>query len=135
MSCILRAGGTRFDVDRCLKKLPLQAVAVHRKGAPYLGRPGAMKNKASHLAVVVSEREMTDFDGQARDAVRFLAKNQRAMRLLKAFSGVTIVRLDFGVAIEERRFDTPYTLPERLVRLAGNLGLSLTITVYDDMKP
>src|ERR687898_774193 len=100
MSCILRASGRAFDVDRYLTRSSFRAIAVHRRGAPVFpaSQPDGRKHERSGCNIEVSQRGFSDFPGQVRDAVRFLKENAAAVRLLRRFPGVESLALDFGVA-------------------------------------
>lgn len=131
MSCVLRVHGKHFDVDRYLRSDgALQPIAIHRKGHPFAGRPGARKLTSSALTFGVSKRGFSDFEGQVRDAIRFLTKHERAIRKLRRCPGVEVASVDFGVVGDRREPYDQYFCPEALVRIAGRLSLNVVVSDY-----
>jgi hypothetical protein len=131
MSCILRAYGRRFDVERYLVRSRFRPIAVHRRGAPVFpaSQPKGRKYERSGCSIEVSRRDFHDFAGQLRDAVRFLRANAAAVRALRRFPGVESAILDFGVAWRDVAAHGD-VLPEDLIELAGRCHLSLKLSHY-----
>ena len=130
MSCVLRAGGKRFDVDACVDRLGLRVLRVFRRGEPRSpARPTGPKSVFSCANVLVSDREFSDYNGQVRDAIRYLKRNRKLLRRLRRYSGVEWAYLDFGVELRDVAVQSDF-LPEELVTMAGNLGLGIELSHY-----
>src|SRR5688572_4019917 len=120
MSCVLRANGSNFLVDRFLEECDLVPCVVYRKGERRpISRSGNEVNDAfSGLHVVVSNAEFDDLQGQIQDAISFMQKHQMELRRLCEFPGVEGVTLDFGIARRDVVAQFEY-LPPELLSLAG----------------
>jgi hypothetical protein len=130
MSCVLRASGTNFDVDEFLKTSSLDALsAFHRGTEQFTTSSVTRKSEHSGVNVSVSTREVSDLRGQIKDAIDFLSKNDRELRLLRDFPGVERMDLDFS--IEDR--DLVYqrdAFPHKLLSLLGGLGIGIIVSRY-----
>lgn len=131
MSCILRACGENFNVDRFLAETKLKPGAIYRKGDPRLKlKPTGKKNKSSGINFEVSQAGFHQLDRQIRDAIRYLQKHKNEIKKLVKYPGVEKnCELDFGigtkpVAVQSDQF------PPQLLLLAGNLGLKITVSRY-----
>jgi hypothetical protein len=132
MSCVLRAVGRTFDVERYLARSPpFRPLAVHRRGDAILPAttPSGRKRTRSGCNIEVGGREFADFAGQVRDAIRFLKGNGAAVRALRRFPGVESVTLDFGVIWRDVAAQTD-AFPDELVALAGKYHLALSVSHY-----
>jgi hypothetical protein len=131
MSCVLRAAGRTFDVERYLARSPFRPLAVHRRGEPVLSatKPNGRERTRLGCNIEVSGRDFADFAGQVRDAIRFLKGNGAAVRRLRRFPGVEAVTLDFGVVWRDVAAQMD-AFPEELVALAGQCALGLCISHY-----
>jgi hypothetical protein len=78
---------------------------------------------------LVSDRDFRDVDGQVRDAIGFLQANEPALRAIVSFPGVGLAILDFGVAWLDVAVQVDH-LPAELLRLAGALGISVSLSHY-----
>lgn len=125
--CVLRVAGAEFDPDAFLATTSLVPHDVYRKGEPR-GRSGKTREK-SGLTVLVSDAGGNDFRRQSQDALNFLEKNGTAISRLHSQPGVEHLTLDFGV-YATHDFVKSYSLPAALIRLAGNLGLEVELTIY-----
>ncbi len=81
--------------------------------------------------VVVSDAPGDDLPAQVEDAIQFLAAHHAELTRLMASSGMDGAVLDFGI---ERRDVVVQcdTLPAPLIRLAGELGLAIEISLYPE---
>jgi hypothetical protein len=133
MACVLRVAGRGFDVDAYIRRGKLVPSGVYRRGeARFPTLPRARKSPQSGFHIVVSKKDFADLAGQVRDAVTFLGHHRRAIRALRRRKGVETAALSFGV---ERRPDAVVqaeVFPEDLVRLAGQLGLALELSLYPE---
>lgn len=136
MACLLRVAGREFDVDRYLARGVLAPSGVYRRGeARFPTLPRARKSLRSGFNIVVSKKEFSDFPGQVRDALSFLARHRRAVRALRRRKGVDGAELDFGVERRPEAAVQVQAFPEELIRVAGELGLALTLSFYPATAP
>lgn len=131
MSCVLRAFGKNFEVDRFVSNSPLAVSSIWRKGEQRFAKSltNASLNESSGLRVVASEAEFFDLSQQIDDVLLFLRLNQEYIKGLSAFPGVEGVGLDVGVDIHPPGWSS-FTFPPELLRLAGEAGVSLCLSVY-----
>jgi hypothetical protein len=133
--CVLRASGADFDPDAFLSSSSLEAFKILRRGEPHLPRtqPDGPKYAYSGITVVVSNAPMNDLPSQVADAEDFLRLHRAEIEQLAKTPQITELALDFpielrmglpGVAAQFDRF------PASLVRLAGELGLGLELSIY-----
>lgn len=132
MGCVLKVAGRDFDVDDYLKRGALVATAVYRRGeARFPTLPRARKSLLSGFNIAVSQ-DSPDFATQVKDALRFLGRHRRAVRALRRRKGVDGATLDFRVERRSEAAAQDKVFPEDLVRLAGELGLSLELSFYPE---
>jgi hypothetical protein len=130
MPCVLRATGMEFEPEAFLRDSDLDANPVYRRGGPvWEHKPDGEKCTVSGFHVGVSDADFNDLPGQIDDTIRFLERRQAELRRLVSFPGVERVRLDFGierrdVAVQRDSF------PPDLLRLIGQLGLHLVVSLY-----
>jgi len=131
MSCILRASGKNFDVDKFLSQTKLQPCAVFKKGKPkYQARPKGKKNEFSGINIEVSNADFNQLDQQIQDAIKFLQKNKDEVRNLIDFLGLdSESEIDFAIEKRNVRAQTDY-FPPKLLVLAGTLGLGIRLSIY-----
>lgn len=134
MSCILRIIGAKFDVDAFIAKSKVRPYKVFYKGEPRLkGKPHGAKQIHSGLAIQVGKSDMANFKGQVQDAVRFLTRNRAKLRYISKKKGIQHAILDFGidrkVGANRQLIETNF-LPNRLLKLAGEIGLGIELTFY-----
>jgi len=125
MSCVFCIRGT-FDPDRFLAESKLEADRIWHQGEEvFKGRVA----KDSGFSVLVSAADMDDLEGQLRDAIAFLLKNEAELQRLRRLAGVSGATLDFGIAQRDlyARF---IPLPPELVQLAGACGLGIELSLY-----
>ena len=131
MSCVLRIGGSDFDLDAFFQSSSLIPCAVFRKGKPRSSDPKLSRkvHETSGANIDVSSKEFDDLAGQITDAIHFLKKNQSEIERLRQFAGVEGVTLDFALERDDG-FVRSYELPAELLRLAGRLDISIELSVY-----
>jgi hypothetical protein len=122
-----------FNVEKFLETSTLVPCKTFRRGEPRLTRrPEGKRYEASGMNVPVSEAPWSDLLAQVTDAERFLREHKQEIARLCSFPGVEGVSLDFptyqrvGAAtwMQTDRF------PASLVRIAGELGLELELSIY-----
>ena len=131
MTCILRAGGTNFDVDDFIAKSSLVADSLWRKGERRFPRSKSSEeiNSSSGIRVVASGADFSELLQQIEDVIVFLRQNQESIRALASFPGVEGAVLDFGAEINPPGWAS-FTFPTELLLLAGSAGVSLCLSVY-----
>ena len=131
MSCVLRAHGASFEVKEFLESSSLQPDSVYVKGDVSASTDGG--NGAGHAAsgftVRVGESDLSDLEGQVREAIAFLDEYEDELRRLGGFEGVEAVSLDFGVRWRETASQTD-VFPSDLLWRAGALDIWLAVTHY-----
>ena len=131
MACILRAGGTHFNVDEFIAKSSLVADSLWRKGEKRFPHSKSNEeiNGSSGVRVVASEADFSELSQQIDDVTVFLRLNQEPIKALASFPGVEGAVLDFGADIYPPGWAS-FTFPPELLLLAGSAGVSLCLSVY-----
>ncbi len=128
MSCVLRAGGVKFDVDEFLKNSTLDVLtAFHRGEVQFPTASVTRRSEYSGMNVSVSTREFSDLRGQIEDAVKFLQENEREVKRLRDFAGLDRMDMDFPVEDRDMVFQAD-AFPPQLLSLLGNLNIGLVIS-------
>lgn len=122
-------------MDSYLSQVELAEVLilVRRKGTRRFER---QKNPdtISGFNLRVSEAEFSDLNQQQSDALAFLQKYERELKLLAAFPRVEDVVLDFGVEDRDVAAQADYFPPDLLCRM-GLLNIGLVISRYPRDEP
>lgn len=132
--CVLRVSGKNLDIDALLASISLVPCHVERKGQPRFERSKRIATY-SGFNVSTSDAPGTDVPSQVRDTVAFLQTNREDLQQVMHFPGVEDARLDFGIACrlgDEVAAQFDYYPPD-LLRLAGELGLGIEISLYPIM--
>ena len=131
MSAILRATGETFDVDAFLKDSHLLIDQVYRVGEPVFpaSNPDGRKKERSGFSVVASEVDFEDYKLQMKESFFFMRDHADELRRLLAFTGLQSVCIDFGANIYPPGWCS-FRFPPPLMRMAGNLGIDLELSVY-----
>jgi hypothetical protein len=131
MSCVLRADGSDFLVDRFLEGSELTPCTVYRMGEPRFTaiRSQGKVHESSGFHVSVSDSDFDNLHGQIQDAISFLEKNKVELERLRTFPGVERLTLDFGIARRDISAQYDYFPPE-LLYLAGSLGVGIELSQY-----
>ena len=133
--CVLRAAGADFEPDVFLADSALPPTKVYRIGEPRLPRskPDGPKHDTSGITFSVSDAPWSDLSAQIADAETFLEAHRTEIERLASAYGVSDLVLDFPVELRVdgasvfAQFDR---FPASLVRLAGQLGLALELSIY-----
>lgn len=131
MTCILRAGGTNFDVADFISRSSLIADSFWRRGEKRLTRSESSEeqNSTSGLRIIASEADFSELSRQIEDVIAFLRHNENSIKALSCFPGVEGTVLDFGAEIHPPGWGS-FTFPSELLLLAGSVGVSLCVSVY-----
>lgn len=130
MSCVLSFIGQDLDVDALDGKSGLGNGRKTYKGQPrFKTQPEGEKMPYSVLSFVVSNAGFDDFNQQVEDVIEYLRTHYQQMTLLAATKGIEFANLSFGVNYQDK-FVQSHSLTPELVKLAGELGLSIEVCVY-----
>jgi hypothetical protein len=131
MSCILRVGGTDFDVDGFIASSELEPYSSWRKGEQRFATSTDITdiNKSSGIRIVASDADMSNLADQIDETISFLRERQGELTTLAAMPGVDYAVLDFGCEIRPPGWSS-FTFPPELLALAGTAGISLCVSVY-----
>jgi len=117
MSCVLLAGGKRFDVDVFLKGTKLSPCAIFRKGELIGTDPKGKKRNMSGLNIDASSASFDNFTRQIKDAVKFLQDNKAEIKKLVKTKGLDEPpELDFAIRKRDS-FTQSDCFPAELVAL------------------
>ena len=134
MSCILHLSGKNFDVDAFIAKSKLRPYKVFYKGKPKLkSKPDGRKAEHTGCAILVSDADFDNIEGQIKDAISYLKRNNKKLLVLTKTKGIKFATLDFGIDARidgKEHLTQSETFPSKLLQLAGNLGLSIEISLY-----
>jgi hypothetical protein len=125
--CVLRAASIDFHVDDFLAATSLHPCDVYRKDEPK-GQTGKLYDK-SGITIVVSEASGDEFAQQVQDASAFLEHNRDEINRLQSYVGNEEMVLDFGIWSKEVFVQSHY-LPPELLRLAGESGVGIELSIY-----
>lgn len=131
MTCILRAGGTDFDVDAFVATSALTPHSIWRRGEPRSphANPDGERHDTSGLRILVSKAEFSDLGQQIADAIEYLRQHQDAIRALSSKDGVASATLDFGAEVSPPGWSS-FTFPPELLSLTGAVGVAVCLSVY-----
>ena len=133
-SVVLHVCGEAFDPAPILAKLSLRPYSEYRKGERRF--PDNPKSEKRHeLGGFKCEVSTADWiiANQVNDVIAFLRKYYEDLASLPGASGVEAVWLDFGYECrlngKEICVQCDY-LPPELLRLAGELGIGIELSLY-----
>jgi hypothetical protein len=127
MSCVLRARGTSFDVEKFLASSTLKPLTVWRAGNSQSPRSTPQSTSGFHVAA--SDADFDNPKQQIADTIQFVRANGAELRRLAKFPGVEGVEFDFGIADRDVPAQSDRFSPE-LLRALGDLNATLAITRY-----
>jgi hypothetical protein len=132
MSCHLALWGTDFNVDAFLEKSGFAADSIGRRGEPvYKSKPDGRKLEGSSCSATVSNAEFNDFNEQVGDAIAYLKLHGEALKHIPTAEGLEDAFLDFGVSFNPPNgFYQSQRLPAELVKLAAEINIGITISMY-----
>lgn len=132
--CVLHVVGRTFDPNPVLASLSLLPYAVFRKGDKFF--PDDPRNEKSYesggFKCLVSSVD-DDLSRQVKDAIDFLTQHYDDLRQLAPDPAIETKHLDFGYAcrLDNQRccVQCDY-LPPELLRLCGELGIGIELSLY-----
>lgn len=130
MSCVLRAGGVKFDVDEFLKSSTLDVLTAFHRGAVRFPTTSVTRtSEYSGMNVTVCAHQFPDLRTQIEDAIRFLRENEQELRRLRHAPGLDRMDMEFPVEDRDMVFQSD-AFPSRLLSLLGSLDIGLVISRY-----
>ena len=130
MPCVLHVQMGRKSIDNLLSQSQLKFYGKHNVN----DIRNVTKNiswETSGFSVDTSKAEFSDFTKQVKDTIKFLQKNQQALFTISKATDLKEFRLDFGVDSQTVGFyNFCGRFPPKLLLLAGNLGITIEISVY-----
>src|SRR5579863_5284164 len=134
MACILTIRGGNLNVEEFIQKTGLQPYKKFDKGEPRIRtKPEGKKHPLSGLSLEASSADFNQLDKQIEDTMEFLRANKEKLRHISATKEVDFATLDFGIElrIDFKRVAYQFEhFPSELLRLAGELGIGLDISLY-----
>jgi hypothetical protein len=85
------------------------------------------------FSVIVSDI-WGDLRAQVPDAIAFLREHELELARLASYPGVSDMRLDFPYARREGAAVQSDSLPPELLVLAGSLGITIELTLYQSER-
>lgn len=131
MSCILKAYGGDFHVDRFLEASELHSCAVFRRGEPRFpaSNPQGEVHVVSGLHFRVSDSDFDNLRDQIQDAISFIKQHKRDLEQLLKFPGIENAFLDFGINKRDFAIQSD-DFPAELLFLAGSLGIGIRTSQF-----
>lgn len=128
--CMLRVAGRDLDLEDCLNGCDFSPVRVFGKGQERLGRRGGTWER-NGFHVVVSDCDGDHAEQQVQDAQAFIEEHHDALAELAARSDVEAICLDFGLYFwVEMDASKSVTLPPGLLKICGELGVEIEVSMY-----
>jgi len=134
MSCVLRIIGQDLDVDAFILKSKLKSSRKGYKGEVVSPpKRKIRKLKYSWVSITTSDASFNAFKKQIKDTWQYLKKNKEKLAVISETKGIQYAVLDFGIYLkmdkELVRYQTKY-FPEEFVKLCGELGLGIELSIY-----
>ena len=133
MSCTLSIIGKNFDVDLFLKKTKLRPHHVFLKGEPiFKTQPKSKRRQYSGITILTSTRNFKNLKAQINATIRYLNRNKVKLRFISRTKEVQYAILDFGIDSDmlSKKFSHSEIFPNKLLRLAAELGLDIEVSIY-----
>ena len=87
----------------------------------------------SVLGFTTSEAGFEEFDKQVSETINYLEKNKFALNHINSFEGIEYATIDFGIDSlidNKEKLTHSLLLPKKLLKLCGELGLSIELSIY-----
>lgn len=134
MSCILTINGRNFDVDTFIETSKLKPYRKSYKGQPkFETKPASEKLTHSSISLETSKADFDNLKKQISDTIRFLKINKDKLAYIVSTKGIDKAVLNFGIDLRIDRKKVLIqsdTFPNELLRLAGELGLDIELSLY-----
>jgi hypothetical protein len=133
MPCSLIIIGEDLDVDAFVKESKLRSFHKTYKGSPrFKTKPEGEKIPYSFCSLRTSKADFDDLTKQIKDTIRFLKRNKNRLAHIQTTKTIQYATIDFGIDIVAEKFCTGLYFPVELIKLAGDLGIGLEISIYPD---
>jgi hypothetical protein len=128
--CCLTAIGSNFDVDAFMSHSAWRDFAsIHHRGeATHLITQPVQQH--SGLSFGISDLDEDELEPQVRDAMEFLRRERDEIQRLAAFPGVELLEFRMGLFWRRDTLCQFHTLPGEFLRLAGEVGVAVTLSIY-----
>ncbi|SKA09321.1 hypothetical protein [Sediminibacterium ginsengisoli] len=134
MPCTLVIRGKHFDADDFFKKSKLRGYTINYKGTPiFKNKPDGKKMMHTSASIQTSSAGFNDMPKQVKDTIQYLERNRAKLENILLTRHIDYAILDFGVALRidhQNILIQSEILSKKLIKLAGELGLSIDITIY-----
>jgi hypothetical protein len=134
MSCILTIRGKNLDVNAFVDKSKLKPYRKSYKGQPKLKlKPNSEKLSHSSLSIETSKADFDNLKKQIADTIAYLKRNKHKLTHIASTKEIQYAILDFGIDLRIDRkkvYIQSDTFPSTLLKLAGDLGLDITLSLY-----
>ncbi len=108
----------------------IEAFKVWRKGQPrFNSNPNGRLNETSGINIELSCSDFSEIEKQITEAISFCKSHEEALTELVSHQGVDGAVADFGADIHPPGWCSFYFESE-LLKLLGNIGISLGLSVY-----
>ena len=132
--CVFSATGQDFDVDAFLVASPWREVAeVFHRGEPTKSRARPV-HESSSFQFGISDSDEDELETQIRESSEFLHEERAEIERLASFPGVESLEFRIGLFWWEDTLCQFHSLPPEFMRLAGELGVSVTLCIYGAHK-
>jgi len=128
--CTFNVSGTNIDVEACLAASSLcEFATVYHRGEP---TPSTVKPiyERSGFSLYVSDQDEDELEPQISDALEFLQEERSELERLAAFPGVEEMEFRIGLFWWSHTLMQFHSLPPEFLRLAGELGVAVTLCIY-----
>lgn len=135
MSCILNIIGKDFDVNTFVLVSELVPYKISYKESPrYKSKPDGKKHEYTGCSFEVSSADFNEFDKQVTDAIKYLNQNREKLKMINLTNGIEYALLDFGVDYDENNFVQSHFLPNELLKIVSELGISIELSIYNQAE-
>jgi len=133
MSCTLSIIGEHLDIDAFEKRCGLTFEKKTYKGTPrYKTKPDSEPIPYSILSTCISDADFNSLNEQIEDVISYLQKHHHKLIHILAEKDIQYASLNFGINFDPGKWTFSTYLPANLVALAGNLGLGIEISNYNE---
>ena len=129
--CVFRASGVDFDVDVFWSASRWQEDTddVYHRGT-LTNHPIKPLFDRSGFYFGISDYDEDDLEQQVQDSIEFLTEDRAELERLAAFPGVDEMILNIGLFWWTDTIHQTHELPPELLRLAGELGVVVALSIY-----
>lgn len=128
--CILKLFSDTDSFKDWTQSTEIPLCSVYDKGEQ---RTRRARHRHYRISFDVSDRDGSDFRGQAQDAIRFLTRYAEPIRKLLQSHDVDLGYLDFPIysRLDGQVANQNDHIPKELIKLAAELDLGIEMSLYD----